>query len=152
MKISFSIFLVAAYSVVSVVTAESKNLRADEDIFENTKGKTGKSFEYYSEVMQLLEDGKIKIGVIIPLHQKISAYVLQSIKASPPMVPSGMILKRMRRVVPSGMILKRVRRVVTGFRTKCIPMLKHFCKNFTVGGITKRFCVARNVFHCTALD
>ena len=130
---------VAAHSVVSVVTAESKNIRADDDLFENTKGKTGKSFEYNSEEMQLLEDGEIKIGVIIPFHQKISAYVLQSIKASPPMVPSGMVLRR-------------VRRVVTGFRTKCIPMLIHFCKNFTVGGITKRFCVARNVFHCTALD
>ena len=48
--------------------------------------------------------------------------------------------------------LSRTRRTVTGLRTKCIPYVKKFCQRFTVRGVTKRFCVARTAYICTALD
>ena len=48
-------------------------------------------------------------------------------------------------------ILRRSRRSF-GYRTKCIDQVKNYCKSFTVGGMTKLFCVAKVVPHCTALD
>ena len=48
--------------------------------------------------------------------------------------------------------LSRTRRTVTGLRTKCIPYLKKFCQWFTVRGVTKRFCIVKTFYSCTALD
>ena len=45
----------------------------------------------------------------------------------------------------------RVRRIV-GRRTECVPDFRRFCKKFTHGKITKRFCLVVNVNRCTALD
>ena len=46
---------------------------------------------------------------------------------------------------------RRVRRSF-GLRTICIPTKKKFCRKFTVKNITKRFCVSKNIYDCTALD
>ena len=48
--------------------------------------------------------------------------------------------------------VSRIRRTVTGLRTQCIPYLKNFCQMFTFKGVTKRFCIAKTFYTCTALD
>ena len=51
----------------------------------------------------------------------------------------------------SGALL-RYRRGVTGYRTRCVPVLRKFCRLFTHGGTKEVFCFYVVVQKCTGLD
>ena len=50
-----------------------------------------------------------------------------------------------------GVVQKRYRRML-GQRTRCIPVLKKFCRVFTRNNITKNFCIKVLVEKCWGLD
>ena len=66
----------------------------------------------------------------------------------------GQLVKILKKQQTEGHLVKILKRSRRGFgyRTKCIDQVKKQCQWFTVGGMTKLFCVARVVPHCTALD
>ena len=141
---SFLLILVIVCSMVSI--AWDLNIKPDNgdentgelaaSSIENNNGR----FESRDKILSFGDNENIEIGAMIPSdHQQVSLSVLSNIK-TPHNIPS---LKR-------DAVKQRTRRMA--FRTECIPKVKHFCKKFTVSGITKLFCVAQKVFDCTALD
>ena len=143
----FLLVLVIAYSTVSIawdlkIKSESggeKNGEIATSLIEDNNGR----FDPREEKLSFGDDKNIEIGVKIPSnHHQVSPSALHDVKTPPQIIPSG--VKR------DALVKRRTRRMA--FRTKCIPKVKNFCRNFTVGGITKLFCVARKVFDCAALD
>ena len=140
----FSLVLVIAYSTVSIawdlkIKPESGGENNGEIATSSIEDNNGR-FDPREEKLSFDDDKNIE--AIVPLHQQqISPSALHKVKIPLHVIPSG---------VKRDAVKRRARRMA--FRTKCISKVKNFCRNFTVRGITKLFCVARKVFDCTALD
>ena len=141
---SFLLILVASYITVSI--AWDLNMNPDDggestaEVAASLIVDNNWRIEPKEEKLTFGDNGDIEVGAIMPsVHQQVSPFVPHKIKTAPPIIPSS---KR-------DAVKQRTRRMA--FRTECIQKVKHFCKKFTVRGITKLFCVARKVFDCTAL-
>ena len=119
------LLLLISYNAVVIAGSIIK----EDQGYENTEV-TKSSFEFNSGIFQLNEDRS-------PLGDEVENIAI---------ISSDHYHK------PRDEVDQKFRRVVTGLHTKCIPKVKYFCKKFTVRGITKRFCLKRKVFVCTALD
>ena len=135
---SFLLILVIVSSTVSIAW----NLEIKpESGGENAREDSNWRFDPSEEKLSFGDDENIEIVPSNP--QQVSPSAQHNIKAPLHIIPSG--VKR------DALVKRRTRRMA--FRTKCmLYKVKNFCRNFTVRGITKLFCVARKVFECIALD